>query len=87
LPRKRIDLPTLARQVFARADVAEADVRAGSRQAAVVHARRLFCQLAVRKLGHSGAAVARFLGATTSAVNRLAASAELPECAGFINAL
>jgi predicted transcriptional regulator len=38
----------------------------------VSHARRLVCQLAVRYLGYSGAAVARFLGVTTSAVNRAA---------------
>jgi hypothetical protein len=38
--------------------------------------RRLFCQLAVEKMGYPGAEVARYLGITTSAVNRLAASEE-----------
>jgi predicted transcriptional regulator len=42
-------------------------------------ARRLFCQLAVKEMGYPGAEVARFLGVTTSAVNRLAASEESPE--------
>jgi len=35
-------------------------------------ARRLFCQLAVRKMGYPGAQVASFLGATVSAVVRVA---------------
>jgi REP element-mobilizing transposase RayT len=87
LARKRIDLATLADHVFTGERVAEAAVRAGSRQPDVVRARRLFCQVAVKKLGHSGAAVARFLGATTSAVNRLAASEELPECGRYLDAL
>jgi hypothetical protein len=40
---------------------------------------KLFCQLAVRKLGYTGASGARFLGATTSLVNRYAASGDLLE--------
>ncbi len=39
----------------------------------MVKCRRIFCQIAVKKMGYSGADVARFLGITTSAVNRLAA--------------
>lgn len=37
----------------------------------------------VTGMGHSGAAAARFLGVTTSAVNRVAASPPLPETARF----
>jgi predicted transcriptional regulator len=44
-----------------------------------VKSRRIFCQIAVKKMGYSGADVARFLGINTSAVNRLAVSDELPE--------
>jgi REP element-mobilizing transposase RayT len=77
LARKRIDLPALAATILAGHAVTEDVLRSGSRQRAVVQIRRLFCQVAVKKLGHSGAAVARFLGVTTAAVNRLAASAEL----------
>jgi hypothetical protein len=36
----------------------------------------MLCRLAVRKMGYPGAEVARFLGVTTSAVNRAAASEE-----------
>ena len=53
----------------------------------VVRARRLFCQVAVKGLGHSGAEVARFLGITTSSANRLAVCEELPEFRRFLNAL
>lgn len=87
LSRKRIDLPTLARRIVARERVSEAAMRSGRRQPPVVRARRLFCQIAVGRLGYSGAAVARFLGVTTSSVNRLATSEELPECVRYVNAL
>lgn len=40
---------------------------------------KLVCQLAVVKFGYTGASVARFLGVTTSLVNRYAASGELSE--------
>jgi hypothetical protein len=43
--------------------------------------RRLVCQLAVRHLGHSEAAVARFLGVTTPGVNRAAWTEPLPDLA------
>jgi len=42
-------------------------------------AGKLFCQIAVRGLGYSGAEVAGFSGVTTSFVNRLASAQELPE--------
>ncbi len=39
----------------------------------------MFCQLAVKEIGYSGAEVARFLGVSTSAVNRSANAEEIPE--------
>ncbi len=36
-------------------------------------------QIAVRKMGHTGAEVARYLNVSTSAVNRLVCQEELPE--------
>jgi hypothetical protein len=53
-------------------------VLSGSRVRRVVQIRRLFCQLAVKKFGYSGAGVARYLGTATSSVTRLANSPELP---------
>ena len=41
--------------------------------------RRIFCQVAVKRMGYPGAEVARYLGVKTSAVNRLAASEESRE--------
>jgi putative transposase len=54
-------------------------VRSGSRVRKVVQVRRVFCQLSVKKLGYTGAEVARYLGATTSSITRLANSPELPD--------
>jgi predicted transcriptional regulator len=49
-----------------------------------VKSRRIFCQIAVKKMGYSGADVARFLGINTSAVNRLAVSDKLPEVEKYV---
>ena len=45
---------------------------------------RLFYQLAVKRLGYYGAEVARYLGITTSAVNRNANSEELLEVKNYL---
>ena len=79
LARKVVSLPVLIKALAAGEGLEEADVRSGDRRIVVVKARRLFCQLAVRRMGYSGAEVARYLGVTTSAVNRLALSQELPD--------
>ena len=57
----------------------EAELRSGSRKKKISKARRLFCQLAVVKLGYPGAQVARFLVISTSAVVRADISDELSE--------
>jgi hypothetical protein len=56
-------------------------IRCGSRDRRVVAARRLFCQLAVGRMGYTGVEVARYLGATTSFPPQagLTNSEELPE--------
>ena len=46
--------------------------------------RRIFSQIAVKKMGYSGADVAGFLGINTSAVKRLAVSDELPDVEKYI---
>jgi len=76
---KIADLPSLALKVCAGQGVDERELLSGSRKRQVVKSRRIFSQIAVKKMGYSGADVARFLGITTSAVNRLAVSDELPE--------
>jgi REP-associated tyrosine transposase len=87
LPRKVVALDALGRMLAAREAISEADLRSGLRRRGVVRARRLFCQMAVRGMGYSGAEVARFLGVTTSAVNRMAVSEELPEVKKYLKAL
>jgi len=84
LTLKIADLPSLARKVSEGQGVDERELRSGSRKREVVKSRRIFCQIAVKKMGYSGADVARFLGINTSAVNRLAVSDELPEVEKYI---
>ena len=79
LARVVVDLPILEGRLRRKAGLAAGEVWSGARRRGVVRARRLFCQVAVRGMGYAGAEVARFLGVTTSAVNRLAMSEELPE--------
>ena len=85
LARKVVDLPTVGRMLRDR--VPDSALRSGRRRRDIVEARRLFCQIAVTHMGYSGAEVARFLGVTTSSVNRLAVSEELPEVRKYLNAL
>ena len=82
LSRKVVDLARLAETIGAEG-VTEAELRSGGRRRDVVRTRRLFCQVAVKSMGYSGAEVARFLGVTTSSVNRLAVSDELPEATRY----
>jgi hypothetical protein len=57
----------------------EGDLRSGDRRRGVVNAQRLFCNLAVRGRGYSGAEAGRYLGVATSALNRLVVSEALPD--------
>ena len=84
LPSKLPDLPSLAKEICIGEEVDELELRSGFRKRRVVKSRKVFCQIAVRKMGYSGAEVARFLGINTSAVNRLAISDELPETEKYI---
>ena len=79
LSRKIVDLASMAKKIASGEGVTEEELRSGSRRRGVVRIRRVFCQVAVKSMGCSGAEVARFLGVTTSSVNRLAVSDELPE--------
>ena len=78
------DLPSLARKITRVEGITESALRSGSRQRKVSRARRLFCQLAVGKMGYPGAEVARFLGVSTSAVVRSANSEDLPQVQNYL---
>jgi hypothetical protein len=73
------DLTTLARRIVKGEGIEELELRSGMRTRKVVRVRRMFCQLAIGKMGYPGAEVARYLGVTTSSVNRLAVSGEVGE--------
>ena len=78
--RKRVmDLQTLLKEVARREQLEEGEVRGRSRREAVVRGRKILSQVAIRKLGYTGASVARFLGMTTSSVNRMARLEEMTE--------
>lgn len=79
LSRKISDLALLAEDVAKEIGISLAVLRSGSRNRNVSKARKLLCQLAVKKMGYPGAEVARFLGVTTSAVNRTARAEEVPD--------
>jgi len=78
------DLGSLAKIICNGEGIKEEDLRSGSRDRVVVKLRKIFCQTAVGEMGYSGAEAARFLGITTSAVNRLAVSAKLKELGKYL---
>jgi len=81
---RSMDLQGLALRVAEGEGVDLGIIRSGSRARRVVAARRLLCQLAVRRMGYTGAEVARYLGVGTSSVTRLANSEESPELIRYL---
>ncbi len=77
LGREVPELLILAERIIRGEGIEESELRSGIRKREVVRARRMFCQLAIGRMGYPGAEVARFLGVTTSSVNRLAVSEEV----------
>jgi putative transposase len=74
LRRKVPELSSLLKEVVRREGLDEEELKKVRRRREVSAAIKVFCQLAVQKYRHTGASVARFLGVTTSLVNRYAAS-------------
>lgn len=74
LRRKVPELRELLREMARKEGLDEEELKKVRRKREVSAAIRIFCWLAVQKYGYSGASVARFLGVTTSLVNRYAAS-------------
>jgi putative transposase len=79
LKNEIMDLESLVDKICDNEIVEKEELLTGSKKKRVVKCRKIFCQIAVKKMGYSGADVARFLGVTTSAVNRLAVSEKLPD--------
>ncbi len=67
---KIISLEDLLEKISRQERIGAEEIRGANRRRAVVNARKRFCEVAVRELEYSGAAVARFLGVATATVNR-----------------
>ncbi len=87
LSRKVLDLVTLAKNIIKGAGIEESELRSGARKRKVAKVRKIFCQLAVGKMGYPGAEVARYLGVSTSSVNRLAVSEEATDLKKYLKML
>ena len=79
LTRKAHDLSKVVTVIERLTGVTETELRSGNKRKTVVKARKILSQVAVRRMGYAGAFVSRYLGVTTSAVNRLAGFEESPE--------
>ena len=85
LGRKVPDLQTLAKRITKEEAIKESELRSEMRTREMVRAKKLFCQLAIGRMGYPGAEVARFLGVTTSSVNRLASSEKVAHLTKYVN--
>jgi putative transposase len=79
-----MDLAALAEKVCVVHGISSGELGSGSRRAEIVEARRVFSLLAVKELGYSGAAVARYLGVTNSCVTRGVSVEEAPQKEKYI---
>jgi hypothetical protein len=85
--RSRAGIPELAAPadlIGRKENVSLTDLLSGRRTRRMARARRIFCQMAVTRLFHSGASVARFLGLTTSLVNRMAKNEEATDLDAYL---
>ena len=78
------DLSTLVKKIMEGEGIEETELRSGVRKREVVRARRVFCQLAIGRMGYPGAEVGRFLGVMSSAVNRLVVSGQATNLTKYI---
>jgi len=84
LTPRRMDLAALSEKVCEVHGINSGELRSGSRRHEIMEARRVFSLLAVKELGYSGAAVARYLGVTNSYVTRAVLAKEPPEKENYI---
>jgi hypothetical protein len=84
LRRAGIDLYELTEAVARHRGLEIEEVISGGRRHVITEARNDISQLAVKRLGYSGAEVARHLGVTTSCVNRHVAAGEMSDVARLI---
>ena len=87
LSGQRKDIAALAKEVCKRYDISAGELESGGRRHAVVKAREVVSWIAVRELGYSGADVARYLGVSTSCINRLISSGKKPDVRDLVDNL
>jgi REP element-mobilizing transposase RayT len=87
LSGQRKDIAALAEEVCKKYDISAGELETGGRRHAVVKAREVLSWVAVRDLGYSGAEVARYLGVTTSCINRSISSGKKPDVGDLIEKL
>ncbi len=87
LSGQRKDITALAEEACLKFEVSLGELRSGGLRRGVVKAREAVSWIAVRELGYSGAEVARYLGVTTSCVNRLISYGKKPDVEDLIDEL
>ena len=84
LSGQQIDIDKLASNVCKKHKLSMSELRSGSRRNEITEARRIVSWIAVKELGYCGADVARYLGVTTSCVNRLVSGGKKPEIVRYV---
>ena len=83
---QRIDFDTLSERVCEKYDISAGELRSVSRRHKVVKARQVLFWFGVRELGYSRAEVGRYLGVSTSCVNRFISLGKKPDAEFDIHA-
>lgn len=84
LSGQQVNINELALNVCKKHSLSLSELRSGGLRQEIVEARRIVSWIAVRELGYCGADVARYLGVTTSCVNRSVASGKIPKIGEYI---
>jgi len=79
LDKKKLDLPNLASRISARQGISLDELLSAGLRKEIVEARRVLAWIAVKALGYSGAEVARYLGVTSSCINRSLSRGDRPK--------
>jgi putative transposase len=84
LSGRQVDIDELALSACEKHNISLTELRSGSRRHEIVEVRRIVSWIAVRELGYSDADVSRYLGVTTSCVNRSVSSGKRPKLEEYI---
>jgi len=79
LSGQRSDIDTLAQKICKDHNISVNELRSGSRRHKIVKVRQIVSWIGIRELGYSGAELARYLGVTTSCVNRFISAGKKPD--------